>query len=331
MAQSQDTVREIFVPSAGVLALDAGLTAFVNASDNFGEIYIGAADGGTSTGAGTPFVIAVKTAAGDLFVSDKYSANQIGYAKAFEYAAAALKAVDVTPIIPTAGLEYILEIRMQNAGSLSVEDFYIKKAQYVGGQNGDALTVAAVCTGLVASLNKNFSREAGATASTNPYFTFTDGTTKITITGKNQPLQLGKDEGRPLEFEVRMDKVLGASLATIAATAQNSPGIGTGKSVAIMEHFYRGNRGDQFREQHFPNNWGLATKSTAAVAGTYALIEMTAIRKQDEMFNITTSRKQATIAVPFTVGSGDYTAMNVIINRLELFINQTIADFAVTA
>lgn len=317
MAQSQNTVREIFVADA--LASETTLKTFESGASD-GELGVFMIDGsdGDTTG---EFLIAIKLA-GKTIVSDKYKSEEIRRAIGKPYQAPVLRKISITPTNTTVGTEYIINLRIQEFGSLSVNDFYFKHGQYEVA-TGDAAT--DIVDGLITSLNLNFSQEPQATPTSNSYFTFVNNSGVLEITEKEQEVILGKKEGRPIAFDVTVDKVGGASIATVAVTDGGFPGVGTGRQVALMEYFYRGNRGDAFRDQHFPYNFSKVTKSQASLTSLYGLIELQAVRKQDEEFNVVTSRKEATIAVPVTAGVGGVTAFNAIIDKIELVTGKTIA------
>lgn len=325
MALSQNTVTEVFVTSAG-LAGDADLATFISSGSD-GEIYIGPADGHTAaSGAeGVPFIIALKIGT-EVITSDIYVSSEVKRAISYAYSAPVLRQINVTPTNLTAGKEYVLNLKIDNYGSLSVEDYYLKLGQYVV-VSGD--TASDIVDGLIASLNKNFSKEPGATASTNPYFSFTNNAGVLEIAEKDQALDLGRDEGRPLSFDVTVDYIDNAAAATVAIGAGGSPGKGTGKEVALMEYFYRGNRGDGFRQQHFPYNWNLNTKSLADPTAQYGIVTFDAIKTQDEEFNAVTARKSVVIAVPTPTLPANNSLVNAIANQLDSFLSQDIPDLAV--
>jgi hypothetical protein len=281
MAQSQNTVREILVASA--LASETTLPTFV-ASASTGEVAVVAADG-SAVGFGKPFVVVLKTADG-IIKSDVVDPSKVFSYKAVPYVARVLRVITLSSIqVPaTAGLkaEYIVDIRLYNHGSLSVENFKIFHGHYVLTQTSGPLNAETVVDGLISNLNKNFSKEPGATASTNPLFTFSRGSSgagsTLIITAKDQTLQLGKDEGRPLEFDVMLKIKTPETEAQLThvntVTAAGNPGTGTGRQVALMEYFYRGNRGDIYRGVGFPYTWPLTTKTLADPAVAYDLVEV---------------------------------------------------------
>lgn len=317
MALSQDTVKEIFVTS-GLATETTAKTFQTGASD--GELGVFKKDGSNGTSLGD-FYMALKIA-GSTIISDLYQPSEIERLYAVKGVAAVQKAITIDPQVLTEGTEYLVEIRFRNVGSLSSTNFYSKFGQYIVKSGGE--TKAQVAAGIIDSLNKNFTSEPGATISTNPYFTISTAAGVITLTAKEQKFDLGRFEGRPLEFDV----IVKNSLATVTQTVPGNPGTATGRQVAHMEYFYRGNRGDQFRGQHFPYNYSLATKSSADASAQYSLIEGVAIKQQKEMFNVATGRKEFVIAVPNGTGATTFNAINAIIAKIESVSGVTIADIS---
>jgi hypothetical protein len=309
MAQSQKNMREIIVQTNG-LATETTLKTFVaTASD--GEIGV-LPKGGETAAFGVPFVVARKTADGAI-ISDVIDPLKVRKVVQKAYAAEVQKVVTAStfPVPATAGdkYEYQVDIRLVNYGSLSVENFKLYHGHTILTQTSGPLTAEAAVDALVLNLNRNLSKEPGATATTNPLFTFARGSSgansTLTITAKAQPLELGKKEGKALEFDVtvRVTKVgdengtFGIVQPTVAVTIPASPGVGTGKQVANMEWFYRGNRGDTFRGLNFPYNWPTTTKSFANPSGTYDLIEVLYVETGDGLNQIELD-KSLVIAVP---------------------------------
>ena len=309
MAQSQNTVREIFVVDAKTA--ETTLKAF-EASGLDGEIGVFEADGSAAAGV-SEFVVAAKIA-GSTIVSDKYSPEDVKALRAVEGEAQVLREFTVTPTDTTVGTEYVLEVRLLEFGSLSANDFLPKFGHYVV-KTGD--TATEIAAGLKASLDKQFQDLPGATSISNPAFTFVANAGVLTITEKVQELELGKKEGRPLSFNVRLDEVDGASIGTVAEVEGGKPGKATGRQVALMEYFFRGNRGDAFRQLNFPYNWSTKTKTTADPSAQYSLIELDAIKKHDDQLNVSSSSKGMTIAVPNGAATDEYTVINSILTDLE--------------
>lgn len=333
MAQSQNTVHEILVGSA--VASETTLKAFT-ASASAGELGIFAKDGGTAA-AGKPFVIAQKTADG-VIVSDVIVPTQIQSEVAQQDAAEVQKVVTVgggssIAVPASAGdkYEYILDIRLFNYGSLSIENFYIKHGHFVLTQTG-ALTAEAVVDGLIAQLNKTFSKEPGATATTNPLFTFaktgSGAAAALTITAKAQPLELGKKEGRALEFDVAIkvskvgDEAFGVSQPTVAVTTPYDPGVGTGKKMAVLEFFYRGNRGDVMRGMNYPYNWTTKSKTNVDPASSYNLLTIRHFAVGDG-FNQIQLPKVVTVAITEALSAG----IDALIGSYNTFTGKSVATF----
>lgn len=311
MAFSQDTVKEIFVATA--LAAETTLQTF-EASASDGEIGVFNADGSDGDTEGK-FLIALKIE-GSTITSDLYSPEDVKAIKQVAGRAEVFKQIDYTPVDTTTGVDYLVEVRFQEVGSLSPNNFYSKYGMYRV-KAGDTATV--IVDGLIASLNKNFSKEVDATATTNPYFTFTNNAGVLEILEKEQSYELGKDEGRRLVFDVIEKDALG----TIAVGVAPVYGVATGKVVAQMEYFYRGNRGDQFRKQHFPFNWDTKTKTTADGTALHSLIEAYVIREDKTSFNTTNSKKAFVIAVPDGVPTDEYTVLKAISAKLEAVTGKT--------
>jgi hypothetical protein len=121
---------------------------------------------------------------------------------------------------------------------------------------------------MVASLNANFSREVGATATSNPYLEFSAGTAGsedgIYIIEKEQGWTLGTEAQRRVEFEVfpqtvytsGNDEVWGKVIdqtPAMSAAVVGVDAIGNGKKIADLEYFCMGERGDQYRNMGWPN------------------------------------------------------------------------------
>jgi hypothetical protein len=325
MAQSQNTVREILVGNA--LASETTLSTFT-ASASPGELGVFAADGSTA-GYGKDFVIALKTPQ-SVFKSDIVKFGKVLKYKGLDHAARVLRQITLSSIgVPaTAGLkaEYMVDIRLYNFGSLSVEDYKIFHGHFVLTQTSGPLNAQTVVDGLIDNLNKNLSKEPGATTTTNPLFTFvrtgSAGSSALVITAKDQEVELGKKEGRPLEFDVSL-KIKTAdgdpALTHVnTVTAAGKPGVGTGRQVALMEYFYRGNRGDSLRGVGYPYDWTKATKTFANPAGAYDLVEIKHYVSGDGL-NALIMPKELTVAALESADIKDD-----IIEAIEVFIKPSL-------
>lgn len=293
MAQSQNTVRELLIGTA--IASETTLDTFKATADP-GEIGIFAFDG-TALDDVKPFVVAQKTA-DSVFVSDVIYPERVRKVTSQTYEAEQLRSVTVGSITATAGVDYILDIFIYEHGSLSREDVYIKFGAYKA-KTGD--NAEAIVDGLIASLNRNFSREPGATPTTNPLFTFTKSGTgasaALVITAKSQPYIRGKKFGRGIYFDVLAK--FDPAAATVTVTAGGNPGKGTGKLVAAMEFDLRKNRGDIYGDKGWPYTFPVITR--ASESGQYDLIDILHDRGHDG-WNEVSMRKVTTLA--FTTGGG---------------------------
>ena len=136
---------------------------------------------------------------------------------------------------------------------------------------------------MVNSLNRNFSREVDATATSNPYLDFSSDANGIYIQEKEQGWTLGVEAQRRVEFEVFpqqiytngndeiwgevIDQTPAKSAATVGVDA-----IGNGKKIADLEYFCMGERGDQYRMMGWPNI--IATKYLVDSSKEYNTLEL---------------------------------------------------------
>ena len=293
MAQSQNTVRELLIGTA--IASETTLDTF-KASADPGEIGIFAFDG-TALDDVKPFVVAQKTA-DSVFVSDVIYPERVRKVTSQTHQAEQLRSVTVGSIVATAGVDYILDIFIYEHGSLSRKDVYIKFAAYKAKAGDNA---EAIVDGLIASLNRNFSREPGATPTSNPLFTFSKtgsaGTAALVITAKSQPYVRGKKFARPIFFDVLAK--FSPATATVTVTAGGHPGRGTGPLVAAMEFDLRKNRGDKYGDLGWPYTFPVITRANEA--GQFDLIDILHDRGHDG-WNEVSMRKVTSIA--FNTGGG---------------------------
>lgn len=288
-----------------------------------GDICVLSADG-TDVAASTACKIFKLNAAGNVVASDTIKPENLVYAKAIEYVAPTLGKVTFSALAaPTVGELVTVEIVIKGFGSYSPEDEYVKKAFYKVVTGDDQEDVV---DGLIASLNRNFSREVGATASSNPYFSFTKtGTTTtaaLVITEKDQigNYIVGKKERTNIDFTADMKATVLPTKTVVAST----PGIGSGKTVASLEWYLKGERNDFYREMGYPHN--LENTYEISPSGTYNLIELAYFDEgRDEAKK---SKKQITIAVPYTNLAGN-SVTNVLINDLNTALAAGMTQLAV--
>lgn len=191
---------------------------------------------------------------------------------------------------PIAGQDYILRIRFNQFVGMSDEDLYYKYGMvhaYSGMEADEFYKV------LAQSLAKNFSREAvplikievhsagttgkggfdstgymvvtpstkdnGKSDSTNPYYaddTLVTDIDSIRITEVEQPWRLGIFAQVPVYFTVQPVTVMvnGDERIWATITEDTNGTIGNGKTIADLEYFCMGERGDIYRGIGFPNN-----------------------------------------------------------------------------
>ena len=198
--------------------------------------------------------------------SDKIQVKNISYAKAIAAAdmAVPLKKIEVELAAnPVAGQDYVLRINFKNFFGMSDEHQYFKDAA-VRATTG--MTKAQFMAAMVNALNLSFSREVGATTTSNPYLSFTVSDDKLVIEEKEQEWTLGTQKLERVNFEVQPTTIFDGVSDVIWAkqnattgyyytdvTSANTNKIGNGKMIADLEWFCMGERGDQFRYMGYPN------------------------------------------------------------------------------
>lgn len=213
--------------------------------------------------------------ANNLMRSDLIDTKNILYAKATDATAMAhdLKSVtialdsNVNGGAPVVGQDYILRIAFKQYVGMSDEDQYFKYGMvhaYAGMDASEFYKVLAV------SLAKNFSREvvplikieiktASATTEVTPTTKVADLTgtyTGVVITEVEQPWRLGVMAQTPVYFTVQSVPVTvnGDERYWATLTESISGSIGNGKTIADLEYFCMGERGDMYRQVGWPHN-----------------------------------------------------------------------------
>ena len=213
--------------------------------------------------------------ADNLMRSDLIDTKNILYAKATDATAMAhdLKSVtialdsNVNGGAPVAGQDYILRIAFKQYVGMSDEDQYFKYGMvhaYAGMSASEFYKVLAV------SLAKNFSREivplikieiktASATTEVTPttkVADLKDTYTGVVVTEVEQPWRLGVMAQTPVYFTVQSVPVTvnGDERHWATLTESTSGSIGNGKTIADLEYFCMGERGDMYRQVGWPHN-----------------------------------------------------------------------------
>lgn len=213
--------------------------------------------------------------ADNLMRSDLIDTKNILYAKATDATAMAHDLKSVTVALdsnvnggaPVAGQDYILRIAFKQYVGMSDEDQYFKYGMvhaYAGMSASEFYKVLAV------SLAKNFSREivplikieiktASATTEVTPttkVADLKDTYTGVVVTEVEQPWRLGVMAQTPVYFTVQSVPVTvnGDERYWATLTESTSGSIGNGKTIADLEYFCMGERGDMYRQVGWPHN-----------------------------------------------------------------------------
>lgn len=188
---------------------------------------------------------------------------------------------DVNSGAPIAGQDYILRIAFRQFYGMSDEDQYFKDAAvHATSAMSDAATFF---TAMKNALDLAFSREVGASKTSNPYLKFEVRGSKLIITEKEQPWTLGIGAQEQVYFDVVPttvytngddfvwgvveDKTPAKEHAIVGMNA-----IGNGKKIADLEWFCMGERGDQYRMKGYPNY--IPTTYLADATQQYNVIEL---------------------------------------------------------
>jgi len=288
----QNQVRHMYVgdaPAATVTSL-----ATLKSAGVANDLVLLGADG-DAVALGKAFKLYAKDALGNIISSDTIKPDNVLDVKSVAYTAATPKVVTISALTVDANSLYTVNIEIQGHGSLSPEDTYLKQGYYKAVSGDDA---EAIVDGLIASLNRNFSREVGATATANPSFTFTKTgsttTAALVVTGKLDAAGFDGDKKIKVYDDFSVD-ISCTTYPTVTITQAFSAGVGTGYQVVEMEYYLLGERGDAYRLNGYPNN--IVGPGLASVAsGSYDIIEISYFDEgRDEAKK---SKKNLTIALP---------------------------------
>jgi hypothetical protein len=288
----QNQVRHMYVGDAP--ATVTSLATLKSAGVANDMVLLGA--DGAAVAAGNAFKLYVKDALGNITSSDTIKPSNVLDVRSVAYTAAELKLVTISALTVDANSLYTVNIEIIQHGSLSPEDTYLKQGYYKASAGDDQ---EAIVDGLIASLNRNFSREVGATATTNRSFTFgktgTGATAALTVEAKLDDNGFNGDQKVSSYDEFNVD-ISCTTYPTVTITNAGSKGVGTGHQVLEMEHFLLGERGDTYRYAGYPHNMSSATKPVSTVGGSYDIMEISYFDEgRDEAKK---SKKTLTIALP---------------------------------
>ena len=282
--------------------------------------------------------------------SDFIQIQNIGYAKAVPASdmITVMKKVEVTldPNVnegnPYSGQDYVLSINFKNFFSSGDASQYFKDAAV---HATASMTASDFYTAMVNSLNAAFSREPGATKTTNPYLKFStkakggsgedaDDAVAIVIEELPQEWALGTKKARRIMFDVfcstiyaEGDDVIWGTV-TDATPAKGSAVVGTnavgnGQQIADLEWFCMGERGDQYRYVGWPNV--IPTKYLVDPTQQYHVLELH-FAFTDTGVNSYRTEKEITIVAPAT--SAGKTALNSFIGALNSATGLSIATLS---
>lgn len=249
---------------------------------------------------------------------------------------------------PVAGQDYILRIAFRQYAGMSDEDQYFKYGMVhaYAGMNADKFYKV-----LALSIAKNFSREAvplirievhseatagkggfnsggymvvtpttednGKRDNTNPYYVggaLVTDIDSIRITEVEQPWRLGVMEQTPVYFTVQSVPVTvnGDERPWATLTEGISGSIGNGKTIADLEYFCMGERGDIYRGVGFPHN--IATTYLVNPTKTYYTFDIhyayvgnnESVQKSEKVITIVCSDKEKfnNIVTAFSTATG---------------------------
>lgn len=241
---------------------------------------------------------------------------------------------------PVVGQDYILGINFKNFFSSGDDSQYYKDAVVHVDSSLD--NAKKFFDKMKEALDAAFSREDGATATSNPYLAFSvsgsGSSAKLVIEEKEQDWNLGTKKQRRIMFDVLpgfiytggADQCWAKKEATGYYYKEETPSttVGNGKKVADLEWFCNGERGDQYRGMGYPNY--IPFKYYTDPSKEYHLIELhfAFVDSGEASYR---SEKEITIAVPKGVDSSSsggtdatYTAVNAVIGAINTAAGTTL-------
>lgn len=256
-----------------------------------------------NNGAETELYFQYKGATGDVLRSDFIPVKNITSIvdKTGEALRTPLKKLEITCTgSPVTGQDYVLNINFKNFFSSGDDSQYYKSAA-VHVTSAMHSTPSDFYKAMVKALNKAFSREDGATATSNPYLKFmikTSGSpleegdanwastaaTALIILEKEPDWIQGTMPQRRVYFDVFFGTVIDSATefywgtqtdVTLTSTQAASSSdttlfFGNGKKIADLEWFCLGERGDQYRGMGYPNT--ITTKYQVVPTNEYDVL-----------------------------------------------------------
>lgn len=231
---------------------------------------------------------------------------------------------DINEGAPVGGQDYVLRLVIQGIAGLGEDHQYVKDAAVHATSN---MTAKQFFDAMVEALNLSFSREVGATRTSNPYFTFTsvaavttvgsEAPAKLVIEEKKQNWKLGLEALTRVNFEVLPTTVYYGGDDLIWGTAtqvDSTSAYGNGENIADLEWFCMGERGDQYRMVGYPNV--IPTTYLVDPSKEYHVIEFH-YAYTGEGTGSYRSEKDLTIVVPKGASGSELTLVNSIISAIN--------------
>lgn len=227
---------------------------------------------------------------------------------------------------PIVGQDYVLGINFRNFFSSGDASQYYKNAAVHVTSSID--TVKKLFDAMKLALDKAFSREDGATPTSNPYLSFSvtgsGASAKLVIEEKAQEWELGTKKARRIMFDVIPGSIYTGGEDVIWGTAADitfdnvknpSPTVvKNGQQIADLEWACMGERGDQYRNVGWPNV--IKTEYLADSTKQYNLIEIH-YAFTDTGVNSYRTEKELTIAVPDGAVGEEYDVINTVIGAIN--------------
>ena len=275
--------------------------------------------------------------------SDRIQLKNLDYVKAIKASdmVTPLKSVEVTLDsavnggVPVSGQDYVLRINFRQFYGMSDQDQYFKDAAvHATAAMSDA---QKFFTAMKDALDKAFSREVGATATSNPYLDFavsgSGSSAKLVITEKPQEWSLGIQSQERVYFDVFPttiytggDDLIWGIVTDVtpskASAVVGTNALGNGKKIADLEWFCMGERGDQYRMAGYPNY--IPTTYLADPTKEYCVLEFH-YAFTDTGVNSYRSEKDITVAFPMGASGAEYDEINAFIGAINTAAGLSIA------
>lgn len=244
---------------------------------------------------------------------------------------------------PVGGQDYVLGINFKGFFSSGDASQYYKDTAV---HASASMTASEFYKAMVEALNRCFSREADATATSNPYLKFmiryTDDTdtsatlevtdsgyaaataTGIVIEEKAQESVIGLKKARRVHFDLRIATIYSGGDDVTWGTSAEMTGtttVGNGEQIAQLEWWAAGERGDQYRGVGYPNY--IPTEYLADKTAQYNVISIR-YAFTDTGIGSYRTEKELLIACPLGTTGSEYTVVNAVISKINTAYGTTL-------